>query len=160
MFDSFKKKKDRCNTAICLNKKKIFVNAPMIMTPDCMWSIYIFYYACIISHLLFFFFYLYLLFTWEQPQPCLITSAWMTGECTVTIWLPPSFLPGVLGVFCCGRKWAAFFHLQSPAGYRLLPWLHLTLPPDFWDGCKCQYWITPTPLSWKPCRYVSGVGCV
>lgn len=55
MFDSFKKKKDRCNTAICLNKKKIFVNAPMIMTPDCMWSIYIFYYACIISHLLLFF---------------------------------------------------------------------------------------------------------
>lgn len=88
MFDSFKKKKDRCNTAICLNKKKIFVNAPMIMTPDCMWSIYIFYYACIISHLLLFFFFICICFSpesshspaWLPVHEWLESAQWQSGS--------------------------------------------------------------------------------
>lgn len=82
----------------------------------------------IIGHL----FCLCLLFTWDQ--------------CTVTVCFPPSLPPGVLGVFCAGRKWTTLFRLQSSAAHRLLPWLHYALSPNLWNGCKCQCCIRPTAV--------------
>lgn len=50
-------------------------------------------------------------------------------------------LPGLLDVFCDGRKRTTLLRLQSPAGYRLLPWLHLTLPPDLWNGRESELFV-------------------
>lgn len=50
----------------------------------------------------------------------------------------PLLSTGILGFFHAGRKRTRLFHLQGPAGHRLLPGLHLTLPPHLWNGRKQQ----------------------
>ena len=71
-------------------------------------------------------FLLHLLFTSWHP---VITWTWA---------LRLSLLTGVLGVFCPGGKWTTLIHLQSSAGHWLLPWLHFTMPVNFWNGRKFQ----------------------
>lgn len=141
MFDSFKKKKGRCNITIC---KKNLVHTAMIIISDCMWSIYIFFLCQ--CNLLF-----SVCFSIESSH----NTAWLPVHEWLELWQSActlSLLLGVLGVFCGGRKWTILLHLQSPAGYRLLPWLHLTLPPDFWNGRKCGSWSWVVSFVWRPQR--------
>ncbi|CAG13522.1 unnamed protein product, partial [Tetraodon nigroviridis] len=64
-------------------------------------------------------------------------------HCWAAVFVVSQVTVRILGFFHAGRKRASLLHVQGPARHRLLPGLHPTLSPHFWNGRKQQEALMP-----------------